>query len=441
MGRHKHISQILTAAALISLSAYQAEPISPGALGQGSKPQQSPQDELEIGKLYYETDEFPSAIEHFSNAIKADSQNGRLYYERAHAYYKLDQYIQAIPDYTTSLRLKYSPSLNYERRAYCFLNNRQYKKGIEDCTKAIEADPLSRVAYYNRGKAYGLVGEAEKSKKDFEKIKQLDKNPRSKDLYDRCHLVHNSEGRVKLCSEAVKLDPKNAEAWLLLGSSYLDLNKSKEALNCFNKLVALNAKDLTAYMNRGTCEMSFSKFNEAIKDLNLVLSHAEDCYSALYLRGQCLVHINKIKEGQADYKRAIDLMQKKMTSEHAKKNLEYRKMLGRNLASTFTLSAEAWEKAGDINKAIDDMTCAINGCRMAPEKLAELLPQRAALYKKANRTQEMHQDLLEAKAVSDKIEAIRRGPYIPPPPVSSYSDPKDKNTKGVPATQPKAVPD
>ena len=334
MGAHSKNWQRMTLSAILLLAANSCGEynISP-ALAANEKTQLSAADELAVGKLYYSNDEYPAAIEHFSNAIKADGQNGRLYYERGHAYYKLDQYIQAIPDYTTSLRLKYSPSLNYERRAYCFLNARQYKKGIEDCSKAIEADPLSRVAYFNRGKAYGLVGEAEKSKQDFEKVKQLDKNPRSKDLYDRCHLVHSPQERIKLCSQAVKLDPKNQEAWLLLGSCYLDLDKSKEALNCFNKLVALDANDLTAYMNRATCEMAFAKFGEAIKDLSFVLNRADECYPAYYLRGQCLVAVNKIKDGQADYKRSIDLIQKKMTSDYARKNLEYRKTLAMGYTS------------------------------------------------------------------------------------------------------------
>ncbi|MBS2009718.1 MAG: tetratricopeptide repeat protein [Cyanobacteria bacterium SZAS TMP-1] len=433
MGEGKLKGKLALAAALV-IMAQQAGGIgftgSSACLAHGPATPVSAQDELAIGRLYYSNDDFPLAIEHFSNAIKADSQNGRLYYERGHAYYKLDQYIQAVPDYTRSISLKFSPALNYERRAYCFLNNHQIKKGIDDCTKAIEADPLSRVAYYNRAKAYALIGESDKSKKDLEKIKQLDKNPRSKDLFDRCHLTHSREERVKLCSEAVKLDPNNREAWLLLGSSYLDLNKDKEALNCFNKLVAMDSGDLTAYMNRAICEIAFNKLDAATKDLSYVINRADQCFQAYNLRGQCYVASNKIKDGQADYNRAIELINAKMATEYARKNLEYRKTLGRSLVTTYRASADAWEKLGDLPKAIENVTWAINGSRMAPTVLVELYPQRAALYKKANKIAEMHQDLQAAKAVSDKIDAIRRGPYIPPPPVSSYSSPAE-NSRGT----------
>jgi tetratricopeptide (TPR) repeat protein len=391
----------------------------PRVLGQPAKKALSAKEEFAVGRLYFSTDDFPQAIEHFNNAIKEDSNDGELYFERGHAYYKLDQYIQAIPDYTRSLQLKYKPAINYERRAYCYLNSKQYKKGISDCTEAIENDPLSRIAYFNRSKAYAIIGESEKSTQDKAKIKELDKRPRVKDLCDACQATRDNDERLKLASAAVKLDPKYPLAMLLLGATYLELDNKKQALTCFDKLVALEPDNLTAYIDRGLCRLETGSFESGIKDLSLVLEHAPECYKAYYWRGECYLSLQQAKTGLADFKKAIEIMQGKMATAYARKNADYRKNLGIFLVSSFSASAHAYEKLGDLPKAIENMTYAVNESRLAPNSLAELLPERAELYKKAGRTEEMHRDLLSAKAVSDKLEAIRRGPYIPPPPMRS----------------------
>jgi tetratricopeptide (TPR) repeat protein len=421
-------------AASLSCLLFQAAS-APGSEAQTAKRTISAKEEFTIGKLYFSTDDFPQAIEHFTTAIKGDPSNGEFYFERAHAYYRLDQYIQAVPDYTRSLQLKFNPSFNYERRAYCYLNSRQYLKGISDCTEAIKNDPRSRIAYFNRAKAYGLIGESEKSKKDKGTISQLDKNPRAKDFCDRCQAIHNSPERIRLCLAALKIDPQYSQAILLLGSTYLDVGQKKEAFACFDKLLSLDAGDLTAYIDRGLCRLQFGNFREGLKDLSLVLAHAPNCYEALCWRGECHLGLGDAKSALADFQKAITLMESNIGNVYANKSAAYRNKLGRFLVSTYESSAHCYEKEGNIPKAIEDMTYAIDHSRLAPNELADLLPERAQLFKKAGKIEEMHQDLLAAKAVSDKIEAIKRGPYIPPPPM--HGDKAGGNAK-TPAAPPKA---
>ena len=377
----------------------------------------SPQDELAVGRLYFATEDFPEAVEHFNSAIKADSNNGLLYFERGRAYYRLNQYIQAVPDYTRSLQLKYTPSVNYERRAYCYLNSKQYAKGISDCSEAIKNDPQSRIAYYNRAKAYHLIGEFEKAKTDRAKIKELDKHPRAKDFCDRCQTTHDAGERIAFCKAALKLDPDYAQAYMLMGASYLDLGKKQPAYECFNKLIAADPKNLTAYADRGLCRLDFASYKDALSDLNLVLEKASNCHQAYYWRGECYSGLNDSKNALADFDKSIKIMLRKMASEYAKKEEFYRNDLGRTLASAYTGQAHAYEKEGKLDLAIRSISIAIKGSSHALNALSELLPERAALYKKAGRNEEMHRDLLDAKAVADKIDEIKNGPQIPPPPM------------------------
>lgn len=372
-------------------------------------------EELAVGQLYFSTNDFPQAIEHLDKAIKKDRENGQLFYARGHAYYMLDRYIQAIPDYTLSLQLKYDPALNYERRAYCYLNSRQYQKGIADCTEAIKSDPQSRIAYFNRAKAYRLIGEKEKSKQDSDKVKELDKNPRAKDLCDRAKASHDNGEKIKLYTAALKLDPKYPSAVLLLGSTYLELDKKKEALDCFNRLMLLEPGNLSAYIDRGLCRLAFGQLADAIKDLSNVLALAPECYEAYSWRGEARVGGKDAKGGLADLKKAMDIMKARMATDYARTNQKYRNTLGRFLVSTYAASARGYEQQGDLAKAIEEMTCAVNESRLAPVSLSQLLFERAELFKKAGKIDEEHKDLQSAKAVSDKLDAARRASYIRTP--------------------------
>jgi tetratricopeptide (TPR) repeat protein len=375
--------------------------------------------EESVAMLYAATNQDAEAIKHFNNAIKADSENGRLYYERGHTYYVMNQYIQATPDYTRSIQLKYQPSLNYERRAFCYLNSKQYQKGIDDCSEAIKLDPRSRISYFNRAKAYALIGEAAKSKADLARIKELDKNPRAKDFADRCMAIHEPNARVKLCLSALQIDPKNKEALTYLGNAYLVLEKKDKAIECFNKLVALNPEDLTAIVDRSLCYEDFGRYADAVKDLDSIIDAAPECYKAYFWRGRCYAGEKQPEKALNDYKKCEQIVQALMASSDAGRGKHHRISLGRFLVNTFAAEAHAYEQQANYQKAIEEMTFAVNESRQAPMMLAKLLPERSEIYKKAGLTIEARNDLRWAKEVNDKIEALKRGPIIPPPPMAS----------------------
>jgi tetratricopeptide (TPR) repeat protein len=375
--------------------------------------------EEQVAMLYAETNQPAEAIQHFNVAIKAEPDNGRLYYERGHTFYRMNQYIQATPDYTRSLALGYNPAQNLERRAYCYLNSHQYAKGIDDCTAAIKADPRSRIAYFNRAKAYKLLGESAKRQADEAAIKALDKNPRAKDFNDRCMAVHDPAGRVKLCTAALKLDPSNKDALLYLGNAYLVLEQQKLAEQCFDKLVAMDRDNLVGHIDRGLALADCGQNQKALSDFDLVISRAPHSYKALYWRGRCYTALKRAPQAVADIEQSQNMIKALMATEYAKKSKEYAISLGRFLVETFAACAQAYDVNGDTQKALGQMTYAVNESRQAPVMLAKLLPIRAALYKKAGLIVEQRHDEEWAKKVNAQLEVMKNGPYIPPPPLDT----------------------
>lgn len=87
-------------------------------------------------------------------------------------------------------------------------------------SKAIEAKPDYVKAYLYRAYIYG------EEKKDYDLA-------------------------IRDCDQVIKLDPKNAKAYSLLGAMYSLKENYYEALKNINKAILLNPNDIDAYHNRG----------------------------------------------------------------------------------------------------------------------------------------------------------------------------------------------
>ena len=72
-------------------------------------------------------------------------------------------------------------------------------------------------------------------------------------------------------NEAIKLNPKFAEAYNNRGNVYQELKEYKQALADYDKAIKLNSNNAEAYNNRGTVYARLEKYTEAIKDFKKVI--------------------------------------------------------------------------------------------------------------------------------------------------------------------------
>ncbi len=109
-------------------------------------------------------------------------------------------------------------------------------RAIAEFNEAIKLDPKNAVAYYDRGVAYGHMGEYDKEITD--------------------------------CTEAIRLDPKLAVAYCSRGAAYHAETRYDSALADYNEAIKLNPKLALAYFNRGMVYRKNGERAKAEKDFD-----------------------------------------------------------------------------------------------------------------------------------------------------------------------------
>ncbi len=109
------------------------------------------------------------------------------------------------------------------------------------------------------------------------------------------------DGAIGQFNEALRLDPKFAEALKNRGAAYLGMQDYNRAIADYNKAIELEPKYAEHYYNRGASYLGTQDYNQAIADfskaIELKFYHKAD---ALYWRGIAKQNNGDQAGGEAD---------------------------------------------------------------------------------------------------------------------------------------------
>ena len=142
-----------------------------------------------LGNAYKNKQDFQSAINAYSGAVRVDSVYQMAYFNRAHAYADIQQHQQAIEDYSKVVQLAPKHQEAYYNRAVSRATLKQYDAAIEDYTRSLELKPNDAATYYSRGNMKAFKSFFEEAIQDYTKAIELD--PKLSDAY-------NNRGNCKL---------------------------------------------------------------------------------------------------------------------------------------------------------------------------------------------------------------------------------------------------
>jgi len=185
-----------------------------GTAGQaGTASPNSAQAYLERGKTFYNRDDYDTAIQDFSDAIKLDHNLAEAYAYRALAYIWKENYEQGLSDTNTA---------------------------ISDANTAIKLNPLLALAYYARG---------------------------SLNMW----YLNNYDQAIADYNQAIKLDPQFIDAYLYRGIIYQGYKDLDRAIADFNQVIKLDTQNANAYNIRGKAYLSKKDYDRAIADFEAAL--------------------------------------------------------------------------------------------------------------------------------------------------------------------------
>jgi tetratricopeptide (TPR) repeat protein len=108
-------------------------------------------------------------------------------------------------------------------------------------------------------------------------------------------------------TEAIRLDPKNAEMYYLRGVAYKRKGKFDKAVTDFTEAIRLNPTFYEAYCHRGSVHAYFNDPNEAIADYTAAIRVRPTSSDAYCLRGEAYAHKGEYDKAIADCNEAVRL--------------------------------------------------------------------------------------------------------------------------------------
>jgi tetratricopeptide (TPR) repeat protein len=194
-----------------------------------------------------------AAITLLDDMLANDHGNAHFLFLRAGAYAALGQDDKAEADLTQALHVlpgddppKATIDLLLLKRAAIRMKRKDFVGAIADYGAAAEIAPEDKEILTSLADARLAAGDAKNALADYEHALALALGQPTPTQYYRIwqtrSMIGDYSGAVTAASKAVELDPKNADLYYCLGSSYFSLKRYEEATEEFSKALAINPK-------------------------------------------------------------------------------------------------------------------------------------------------------------------------------------------------------
>jgi tetratricopeptide (TPR) repeat protein len=204
----------------------------------------------------------------------------------------------------------------YRLLAYCYFNNRQYPEARDAYASAIKylpekKDSLIKARDENWEDLYrGAAGYANRIAKSPPDSLQyfVDKAQKALDNAvtfladkDRNYMlqafIYQKTGKAdeakKMYLKMVEVNPKNAEAYVILGKTAYNAEKYAEAAEYFKKALEINPADTNSYFILGLCYFTELKYSQAIEPFRKAAALDPANRDALINWAKCLINEDK----------------------------------------------------------------------------------------------------------------------------------------------------
>ncbi|MFZ2068208.1 MAG: tetratricopeptide repeat protein [Xanthobacteraceae bacterium] len=247
------------------------------------------------GNAYYDKKRYDQALADYSQAIALDPNNDNSYYwynNRGNVYYNTRDYDRAVADYGEAIRHNPQYGQAYANRAYVFLFFKSDNdRAIADYSQAIALDPnnASNYFWYNyRGQAHSNNEDYKAAIADYSDAIRLNAKfalarVNRSDAYAE---VHDFDHAIDDASEALKIDPNNAQAFNARCWARTAANRDlPDALKDCDQALHITPNYSTAFENRAFTYLRLGQFDKAIADFDSTLKIDPQNADVLYGRG------------------------------------------------------------------------------------------------------------------------------------------------------------
>jgi tetratricopeptide (TPR) repeat protein len=212
------------------------------------------------------------------------------------------------------------------------------QKAVEELEKLRELSPNDDRVYYALGGAYFDTNQPEKAIEAFEKFQTLSSGIDNgyREIAKYYERSNNLVKAAEYLAKGLTIQPDSVETLSMLGSVYLKLNKGKEAIPVYRKLLQITGENPAASRRLAALLVETGEFKEAIDTLNTIEQTPSDPLSQILL--------GRAQIGLRSYPEAIETL-RSIKSSDSNISMEAQFYLGR-----------AYEENGNRKEAIEVFT-------------------------------------------------------------------------------------
>jgi tetratricopeptide (TPR) repeat protein len=259
---------------------------------------------------------------------------------------------------------------------------------IEEERNGGDVKKLLYAAYHNRGLAQRSAKRLSSAINDFERaLTYLSENEMAErgieTLYQLARANHEHRDYVQAMEcykRVVHINPAYSMASYYLGNLLFDNAHYKEAISSFSKAIAKDPKDHISLFNRGMCYDYLDKNKESVEDFERVINLAPD-YSKAY--AELAKALYKRDGDDVDARRMLDLFETA-----ADKSLTDEQITKQEAARIFFDRGVLLNKTDILGEAVASFTEALR----LDDQLLDAYFNRGIIYRELNNLEEALQD-------------------------------------------------
>ncbi len=262
---------------------------------------------LIAGKRAVDSDDYYSAEEILSEALRRDPDNGEAYFlrgrARSNAIVSDDKL--AREDLEKAIQLGASSFSAYKYLARIYSDEKQYDKALGALGEMIRLEPKSKESYRERAAVYIALGQNDKALEDY--------------------------------THALKMDPTNSDIFYKRGQLFELLKRYDEAMSDYKSVIANENKPTKiplkglAYRRIANLLSRQGKYQQAVDILGKAIELDSSDDEPLRLRGDQFMKMGKVDRAIEDYTKAVELAPETSRNYHAR-SIAYEKSGQKQLA-------------------------------------------------------------------------------------------------------------
>jgi tetratricopeptide (TPR) repeat protein/membrane associated rhomboid family serine protease len=227
---------------------------------------------------------------------------------RGDGYLSSGDHDRAIAEYDRAIQFDPKSTTAFFNRARAYYAKRDYDMTIADYDKAIELNPKSANAHANRGLAYASKGDYDRAIADYDQALQM--RPDADDYRNRgaAHLAKKEYDRaIADYDQAIRLNPSFSYAFASRGWAYHTQKQYDRAIGDYNQAIRLDPKYVWAFNVRGFAYQEKQDYDHAMADYDKAIE-LDPKYAAAYNNRGWVYYLKKdYARAIADYDRALQL--------------------------------------------------------------------------------------------------------------------------------------